>query len=151
MSIDFSLDGEPADLVDAIWAARRAQRRDLVPEILGLLEHDVPTVREEVISLVFAKWRESSERHLLERTIRDDADTGVRARAVGALATISEPSTLASDIATLRDIVLNRHEEEQVRKAAYEGLVLLVRNDPSPIDDATDLDEDINLDWVRSL
>lgn len=151
MSIEFSLYREPADLVDAIWAARRAERRDLVPAILGLLEHDVPAVREEVISLVFAKWRESSERPVLEKTIRCDADAGVRARAIGALATMSEPSTRASDIATLRDLVLSGHEEEQVRKAAYEGLALLVRNDPSPIDDATDLDEDLDLDWVRSL
>lgn len=151
MSIDLSPGRSPADLIDAIWATRRADRRDLLPSLIELLGHKEPTVREEAVSLVFVKWKEASERKLLENIIRDDSDEGVRARALGALAIMSEPATRSRDIETLRALVLDRQEAEQVRKAAYEALALLIRHRPSPIDDSTDIDEDLDLEWVRSL
>lgn len=151
MTIDLSKRRDAADLVDSIWEARRAERRDLLPQLLPLLQHEVPTVREEVISLVFVKWREISARDRLERVLREDTDPGVRASAVGALAILSEPASRQRDIAMLRDVVLDRREAEEIRKAAYEGLTMLLHGHTSLIDDATDLDEDMDIDWVKSL
>ena len=151
MSIDLSEGRDPVDLINSIWEARRGNRRDLLPQLLDLLKHAEATIRGEAVSLVFAKWKEGSHRHRLEGIIQEDIDPGVRARALGALATISSPSTRISDIKTLRRYVLNGNEPEQVRKAAYESLVLLARNEVLLIDDNTDIDEDIDLEWVRSL
>jgi hypothetical protein len=83
--------------------------------------------------------------------LREDTDPGVRASAVGALAILSEPASRQRDIAMLRDVVLDRREAEEIRKAAYEGLTMLLHGHTSLIDDATDLDEDMDIDWVKSL
>jgi HEAT repeat protein len=151
VTIDLSSSQQPADLVNAIWAARRADSRELRPHLIELLSHPDPTVREEVISLLFVKWRDQALHERLLAIVRGDPDVGVRGRAAGALAAISDARTQAEDVKVLRDMVLNVHNEEDLRKCCYEALGALVGGSGRPIGDDIDLDEDVDLDWVRAL
>ena len=49
--IDLSPDRDPAELIDALYAARRAERKDLRPQVEQLTQHSSPTVREEAAAL----------------------------------------------------------------------------------------------------
>ena len=55
--IDLSASRDPSDLIDAIYAARREQRLDLLSQLVLLLDHDEPMVREEVVGLIFTTWK----------------------------------------------------------------------------------------------
>ena len=58
---------------------------------------------------------------------------------------------IGNELRILRDIVLNRQEEDVVRKSAYEGLVRLVKSDFIVLDDELDIDEDLDLNWVQEI
>ncbi len=149
MSIDLSPWRAASDLVNAIWEARRAGRTDLRPEIVGLLDHEDPTVREEAISLLFVKWSDTSVRDRLTELLRCDPDFGVRSRAASAIALTSDEGTRQSDCLALRGVVLDKHDDAMVRKASYEALFRIVHGHATTLADDDDLDEDIELDWVR--
>jgi HEAT repeat protein len=151
MNVDLSPWREAAELIDAIWAVRRAGRRDLEPEVVRLLDHDDPTVREEALSLLFVKWADSSLRERLVGLVGSDPDCGVRSRAAGALALTSTQQTRKSDSKLLGTIILDREEEPFVRKAAYEALHHITHGKPLLLADDVDLDEDVSLDWVREV
>lgn len=151
MNIDLSPWQAPADLINAIWAVRRAGRRDFQPDIVRLLNHEDPTVREEAISLLFVKWADQSLRERLVDLVRSDPDFGVRSRAAGALALLSNASSRRDDCEILRSIVLDRREDSIVRKASYEALYRIIHGKPLVLSDNVDLDEDVDLDWVTTV
>lgn len=148
--IDLSLDRQGADLVGAIWEARRGDRQDLLPDVARLLDHPSPVVREEVISLIFVKWQVTSLRPKLRDATRSDPDFGVRSRAAGALALLTDDASRTVDCKVLRDIILNRAEEHDVRRACYEALARIRYGKPQILGDEVDLDEDVDLSWVHN-
>jgi HEAT repeat protein len=150
VSIDLSPWRAPAELVNAIWAARREERRDLQPAIVQLLDHDDPTVREEAVSLLFVKWADRSLRQRLISLMRSDPDFGVRARAAGALGLTSDDRSRRHDCEVLRQIVLDREDDPVVRKACYEALQAMIHGKAMLLDDDVDLDEDVDLEWVKA-
>lgn len=149
--IDLSPWRTPSELIDAIWAVRRLGRKDLETEVLKLLDHEDPTVREEAISLLFVKWQAVSRRDRLMDALCSDPDFGVRSRAAGALALTSNSSTRRRDCRILCSIVLNREDDPDVRKACYEALHRLARREAVMLQDDVDIDEDIDLGWVAAL
>jgi len=151
MTIDLSPWRDPADLIDAIWQSRRADRRDLLPDLVRLLEHENANVREEVVSLLFVKWKEQTLRARLLQLLQSDSDFGVRSRAAGALALSSTEDTRTADVDALRTIVLDRQDDPIVRKAAYEALYRVMNDKPLTLDDDIDIDEDVDLGWVGQL
>jgi HEAT repeat protein len=138
-------------LVNAIWQVRRENRRDLRSDVARLLEHEDPIVREEAISLLFVRWEEKGLRSQLMGLIRFDPDFGVRSRAAGALALLSNQATRREDIRVLSAVVLNREEDQEVRRACYEALYRVTNRRGVALSDETNLDEDIDLTWVREL
>jgi HEAT repeat protein len=151
VKIDLSPWRGATELIDAIWAVRRTGRRDLQPDVVRLLEHDDPTVREEAISLLFVKWADHSLRELLISLLISDPDFGVRSRAAGALALTSTERTRKSDSVLLSKIILDRESEPLVRKAAYEALYRIMNDKELFLADDVDLDEDVSLDWVKEI
>jgi hypothetical protein len=151
MTIDLSPWRTPDELINAIWEARRNDRRDLLVRVAQLLSHSSPTVREEAASLVFLKWEDRTNRQQLITMATSDRDPGVRARAAGILSLTAAAQNIGNELRVLRDIVLNHQEEDIVRKSAYEGLVRLVKGDFIVLDDDLDIDEDLDLDWVQGI
>lgn len=151
MSIDLSLDREPAELVDAIWEARRGDRRELRRDIARLLQCESAVVREEALTLLFGTWRNESSRDELLSVLQLDPDFGVRSQAVLLLSQLSDERTAKADRLILRRITLDRDEDPVVRKTSYEALHALVKGRPVTLADAIDLDHDVDLSWVEAL
>ncbi len=142
---------QPSDIVNAIWKARRENEFTRVHAFLRLLCHDDPTVREEVISLVFVKWKAAEWRSELVKAISGDPDIGVRARAAAALAVISQDSTRNDDVNILKSLALNESNDELLRKMAYEALVLIATGTSLTMRETESMSAHANLQWVRSL
>jgi HEAT repeat protein len=149
VTIDLSPWRDAPDLIDAIWEARRAGRRDLKPAIAELLEHEDSTVREEALSLLFVKWRDSTLSDKLLQMIESDPDFGVRARAAGALVQLDDNDSRQLAKSILSGIVLDREDDPIVRKAAYEALHEIVKGRAVVVADDIDLDQEVDMTWVH--
>ena len=151
MTIDLSHWQDSSALIDAIWEVRRGNRKELRADVVRLLEHGDPIVREEALSLLFVKWAEKALRERLLDLLASDPDFGVRSRAAGALGALSDKGTSREDVAVLQKIVLDRADDPLVRKAAYESLHMIVRGQSILLDDDIDLDEEVDLEWIKQL
>lgn len=150
MRIDLSPGNRPEDLIDAIWAVRRGNHRDLRPEVVRLLSHYDPFVRQEALSLLFAKWKDVSLRDRLIHILQNDPDAGVRSRAASALPCVSTPGTRREDKQLLREILLNPAEDDLVRRACYESLYMITHGRPKLLEDTEDLSVLIQQEWIHT-
>lgn len=124
--IDLSPQREPADLIDALYAARRGNRRDLRNAVEQLLEHEEPTVREEALSLLLTKWETRALRAKAREVLQHDDDFGVRARAAIGLASIASAETREDDAALLARVFEEKGLPPELRRACFEALSLMV-------------------------
>jgi HEAT repeat protein len=123
--IDLCAARDPADLVDALYAARREDRRDLRGQVELLLRHGDPIVREEALSLLLVKWGVADLRSAARDLLLGDPDSGVRARAAFALAAVSEGAARHEVAQLLADVYLANADSAPVRRACFEGLSFL--------------------------
>ena len=124
--IDLSPDREPADIVDALYAAREAGRTDLSPQVEQLTEHSSPTVREEAAALLLVKWHCVSFRDQARRLLARDPDPGVRARVAFGIATISTGAERVADAQLLATVFVAKNSEAQLKCACFEALRWMV-------------------------
>jgi HEAT repeat protein len=149
MKIDLSPGRPGPDLIDAIWAARRADRTDLRADLVRLLEHEDPVVREEVVSLLFVRWNDATLRDRLVRLVRADPDFGVRSRAVGALAGLAGSG--GEDAGLIREVLFDPDEDPVVRKSCYEALYRIRHGTMVEVGDEADVEALLAEDWLKEL
>lgn len=136
-----------SELINAVWQVRREGRRDLIPALIQLLHHESPTLREEVLSLLLAKWREKTLRGIAIDALKKDEDFGVRSRAAYGLSLISTESTREQDIGLLHACLSNRKEDATVRRACFDGLCQITRTPLAAPNDVVDLDAAATRSW----
>ncbi len=147
IGVNLHPDQEPAALIDALYAARRQDRVDLVKEVEALLVHNEPRVRAEAASLLFTKWRMNNLRARALDLLRLDPDGGVRARAAIGFASLISNANRNSDIGILRDVVVNDGEDMEVRRACFEALCLVLAHPVPPVN----RDLDMNSPTVQAV
>jgi len=125
VTIDLSPLNSPGELVNAVFAARRGRRLDLLAELEALLDHDDPVVREEVLALLAITWRIPDLRARARLMLEEDIDPGVRARAALSVASLARGGDRFTDADFLVTQYRNRSNPEEVRQACFEGLTLL--------------------------
>lgn len=123
--INLSPDRRAEDLIDALYEARRADRRDLEAEVVQLLNHEEPIVREEAVSLLMSKWKTSRLAEVARELLRSDPDYGVRARAAIGLASISGGSNRKTDAALLASVFGDANSTQELKRACFEALSLM--------------------------
>jgi hypothetical protein len=123
--IDLTPSRDPADLIDAIYEARREKRVDLQSQVELLLEHEEPIVREEAVALLLTTWKRSELRAKAREILEGDEDFGVRGRAAIGLASITSAETRLSDAELLARVFENRETPTAVRLACFEALSLM--------------------------
>lgn len=121
-----SPDRPPADLIDALYEARREERRDLVEAVAVLMDHDDPIVREEAVSLLITTWQVKEFRDITRRMLRYDPDEGVRARAALGLATIATVQSRMDDAMLLAGVYSEPAASHVLQLACLEALSLMV-------------------------
>ena len=123
--IDLTSSRDPADLIDALFEARRENRRELQDAVVKLLEHEEPMVREEAVSLLCTKWEMRDLRPKAREMLQHDEDFGVRARAALGLGSVSMRATRQEDAALLVRVFEEEGLPPEVRQACYEALSLI--------------------------
>lgn len=120
--------------------------------VLPLLNHPEPDVRSAAISTVFVLWRMNEHRKVAVELMQRDRHEEVRSAAVYAVAAISSEITRREDVRLLLDIVDNEAESAELRRSAYEGLMLLLqRRDFPDALQAFDPVHDVDWQWVEEL
>jgi hypothetical protein len=124
--IDFSPSRDPADLIDALYKARREERSDLRAEVEALVLHPEPIVRLEALSLLLGRWKLRDLRALALSVLENDPDPGPRSAAALGLASISESPFRGADARLLRQLYADRTQPSHLRCAAFEALSRMV-------------------------
>jgi HEAT repeat protein len=123
---DLSKWRDPADLIDALFEARRGDRKDLTNEVAELLEHEESTVRQEALSLLCGKWRMQAFRPKALDMFQHDEDWGVRSQAALALASVSTPETRRVDASLLAATAVDKEGvSPYVRRACVDALTFM--------------------------
>ncbi len=96
--------------------------------------------------MLFVRGRCTELRGIAARALSRDADEGVRAAAALGLAATSEAVTLSDDVALLIRALRNEYETQEVRRSAYEALLLMFHrsNFPSSLNE---FDPATQVDW----
>lgn len=139
------------ELLRSLDTVRRLDRRDLRQGVVELLSHPSAVVREEAYSLLLSGWKDAGTRADALAALRQDPDFGVRTTAAIGLAGVSSPQTISEDTRVLREVVVDRHEDMDVRRAAYEALCLIHGRPVPPLNRAFDADRDIDAAWLAKL
>lgn len=124
--IDLSPDRDPADLIDALYAARKAGRTDLRLQVEQLARHSSPVVREEAAALLLVRWHCTDFRDQARRLLARDTDAGVRARVAFGLATISTGDQRLADAQLLAAVFDAKNSEAHLKCACFEALRWMV-------------------------
>jgi len=122
---DFTPDRSPAELIDALYRARRSGDQAARAHIQKLLDHEEPMVREEVLSLLLTKWKAGD---LVPRAIamlQTDDDEGVRAQAAIGLGALSASGIAPTVYLRLAELARNPHVPDRVRQACAEALTTI--------------------------
>ena len=125
IDIDLSPLNSPAELVNAVFAARRGRRLDLLAELEALLDHEDPVVREEVLALLAITWQIADLRGKARHVLEEDCDPGVRARAALGVAALAHGENRLADADYLAAQYRHMGNPDEVRQACFEGLTRL--------------------------
>lgn len=143
--------GRAVHLIRALPAVRDTERHDLRDNVVQLADHPDPLVREEVFSLLLSGWKDVGSRAVGLSALRNDSDFGVRTTVAIGLAAVSSEATIAEDTWVLRDVVWDRTDDADVRRAAYEALCLIYRRPIPQVNRRFDVEHDIDAAWLSTL
>jgi vesicle coat complex subunit len=144
---DFSRRRSPPDLIRALGRLARDDSESLASSVLPLLAHAEPDVRSEALSAVFVLWRLDEHREQAKRMLEADRHAEVRARAAYAIAATSNEQTRRTDALLLLNKIESPNEDAEVRRAAYEALMLLFGRGDLP-DAVKDFVPEEQIDWA---
>jgi len=142
----------PPVLIEAMGRLRRVDASSHAMHVLPLLNHPEPDVRSAAISTVFVLWRMTEQRHVAVQLLQRDRHDEVRSASAFAIAAISSDATRRDDVRLLLAIVDNEAESIELRRSAYEGLLLLFQRPDFPNAlGAFDPVHDVDWQWVKEL
>jgi HEAT repeat protein len=142
---DFALNRTPSALIRALGRVKREDETTLVTAVIPLLHHLEPDVRVEAFNVAFVRWRRKEHRQIAQTALKEDPDERVRSAAALGIAGTSSNDTHRSDIQLLL-LVLQVDGANEVKRAAYEGLLLLLGRPDFP-DSLVEFDPGKHVDW----
>jgi vesicle coat complex subunit len=136
----------PPDLIRALGRLRPEDVTQYSSLVLPLLTHPEPDVRAAALSTVFVLWRLGEHRQTALELLRNDRHYEVRTGAAYAIAATSTDTTRRDDLLLLLRTVDNGHESPEVRRAAYEAIMLICQRPDFP-DVLAEFDPAADVDW----
>jgi HEAT repeat protein len=142
----------PEVLIREVCALSRESVTILVGAVHALTAHQVPQVRAEALGALFVTARIKEFRATAIRALSRDGDEYVRSKAALGIAATSDERTRRGDVTLLLRALRNEHETTQVRRSAYEALLLLFGEAelPDPLDDF-DPKADVDWKWIQEI
>lgn len=143
---------DPDELLQALGAISREQKEELSSAVADLLDHEDPDIREEAVRRLIVQWKDAELRPTAIEILQFDEEPAVRRTAVYGLAALSKGSTQGEDTQMLLSILFDEAGEPDLRRAAYEALMMIHgRSDIPPVNREIDLVDDVDWTWIRSL
>lgn len=121
-------------------------------EIAALTTHYHSEVRSAALTALFVTGRICEMRPLAVNAFTSDCEESVRATAAFAIAATSSDDSRLVDVQTLLPAVKSAEEPPEVRRAAYEALLIIFRRSdfPDPVEDFNPA-SDIDWPWIAQL
>jgi hypothetical protein len=123
---------DPDELLKVLGRVEKSDRALLHGAVKQLLEHEDEDIREEALRIVAVHWTLADVRAKAIEMLQIDDEPSVRRTAAYAVASLAKDTTRDSDTQLLLDVLRNDSEQEEVRRAAYEALLLLHGRDEFP-------------------
>lgn len=142
---DFALNRTPSALIRALGRVKRDDRTTLMTAVLPLLHHAEPDVRAEAFNVAFVRWHLKEHRQVAQTALKEDNDERVRSAAAYAVAATTSDATRHTDIQMLLQ-VLDANDSNEVKRAGYEGLLLLMGRPDFP-DSISEFEPTKHIDW----
>jgi HEAT repeat protein len=145
-------DRAPEELIRELCSLTREAVVRLADAVYALATHPVPQVRAEALGALLVTGQVASLRGTAVRAISRDGDEYVRAKAAFGIAATSTDETRREDLVLLLRVLRNEHETNEVRRSAYEALLMLFGSPefPDSIDDF-DPATDVDWGWIREI
>jgi hypothetical protein len=116
---------DPDELLQLLGRVEKSDRAGLQEAVKTLLEHEDEDVREEALRVAAISWTLDELHEKSMEMLRFDDEPSVRRTAAYAIAALAKESSRLADTELLLDVLRNSSEQEEVRRAAYEGLLLI--------------------------
>jgi HEAT repeat protein len=143
---------DPDRILEALGNVSKGDVENLASAIAGLLDHEDADVREEAARALFVVGKNSEYRSQAMDLLRYDLDVAVRSAAAYGAAATSSPATRDGDVEVLVSIIRDNNENVEVRRSAYEALLILFRRTSFPaMNQVFNPLQDIDWQWLDSV
>ncbi len=143
---------DPDDILEALGRVANDDVEHLASALAGLLDHEDGDVREEAARALFVGGKNAEHRAQALELVRRDPEVAVRSTAAYGIAATSNPATSDSDSALLASLVRDENENAEVRRSAYEALLILFRRPTFPaMNRAFNPAQDVDWKWLNSV
>jgi HEAT repeat protein len=143
---------DPDDLLQLLGRVEKSDRAVLHDAVKKLLEHEDEDIREEALRVAAIHWTLGDVREKSIEMLQFDDEPSVRRTAAYAIAALAKEATRLADTKLLLGVLRNSSEEEEVRRAAYEGLLLLHgRKELPPMNREVSVSTLMEDPWLREL
>ena len=143
---------DPDELLQLLGRVDKSDRAALHDAVKQLLEHEDEDVRNEALRVAAVYWTLADVREKSIEMLEFDIEPSVRSTAAYAIAALAKESTRLADTGLLLGVLRNDAEDEDVRRAAYEGLLLLHgRKDFPPFNRDVPASTLLQDPWLRDL
>jgi hypothetical protein len=117
----------PDELLGALYRVSREPVPELRETITSLLDHADPDVREEALRILASRWKDQAARPKALEALECDPAPRVRSAAAYAIASLSTSVTRTEDTQLLIRGLRDKSQPMDVRRAAYNSLIILHR------------------------
>lgn len=143
---------DPDELLDALGRISKDDLEELSSALVSLLDHDDVDVREEAAQALFVAGKNAEHHSQVVQLLQYDPEVAVRSIAAYGVAASSTDATRSEDIRSLLQAVHQESESTEVRRSAYEALLILFRRPAFPaMNQPFDPTRDIDWKWLDGL
>lgn len=143
---------DPVDLLLALGQLEREHVTTHRDAVVSLATHQDLDVQEETLRVLLVRWKLSGLHPLALDMLVQGETPEIRIVAAFGIAVTSSEVTRLQDTAALKVVLTNLMEDEAVRQAACEALLILFRRPAFPSEPrAFDADRDVDWAWVEQL
>lgn len=140
------------DLLDALGRVAREDVPAVSSELVPLLDHPDADVREEAARVLFVRGKFRPARARAVGLLQTDPEIAVRCTAAFGVAATSTDQTLLHDTQLLLSLLRDSAEDDELRKAVYESLLIIHRRKAFPSMTAKfSPTADVDWSWISTL
>lgn len=143
---------DPDELLELLGRVEKSDRVVLRDAVRTLLDHEDEDIREEALRIAAIHWAMTEITEKSIEMLQFDEESSVRRTAAYAVAALTTDGNRHASTQLLLNVLRNESEEEEVRRAAYESLLLMYsRKAFPPLNQEVSADILLQDPWLQEL